>query len=33
MSHIYHKRKNTKLEIIKLAAKLFIEEGYSKTTF
>ena len=33
MSHIYHKRPNTKLEIIQLAARLFIEEGYSKTTF
>ena len=33
MSHIYHKRPNTKLEIVQLAAKLFIEEGYSKTTF
>lgn len=33
MSHIYNKRPNTKLEIIQLAAKLFIEEGYSKTTF
>ncbi len=33
MAHINRIRPNTKLEIIKLAAHLFIEEGYSKTTF
>lgn len=33
MAHINKMRPNTKLEIIKLAAHLFIEEGYSKTTF
>ena len=33
MPHINKMRPNTKLEIIKLAAHLFIEEGYSKTTF
>ncbi len=33
MPHINRMRPNTKLEIIKLAAHLFIEEGYSKTTF
>ena len=33
MAHINKIRPNTKLEIIKLAAHLFIEEGYSKTTF
>ena len=33
MPHINKIRPNTKLEIIKLAAHLFIEEGYSKTTF
>ena len=32
MSHINKKRGNTKLEIIRLAAHLFIEEGYSQTT-
>ena len=33
MPHINKIRPNTRLEIIKLAAHLFIEEGYSKTTF
>lgn len=33
MAHINRMRPNTKLEIVKLAAHLFIEEGYSKTTF
>jgi AcrR family transcriptional regulator len=33
MPHINKKRGNTKLEIIRLAAHLFIEEGYSVTTF
>lgn len=33
MAHINKIRPNTKLEIVKLAAHLFIEEGYSKTTF
>jgi AcrR family transcriptional regulator len=33
MAHINKIRPNTRLEIIKLAAHLFIEEGYSKTTF
>lgn len=32
MPHINKKRGNTKLEIIRLAAHLFIEEGYSQTT-
>lgn len=32
MPHINKKRGNTKLEIIRLAAHLFIEEGYSVTT-
>ena len=32
MAHINKKRSNTKLQIIRLAAKLFIEEGYSATT-
>lgn len=32
MAHINKKRPNTRLEIVRLAAKLFIEEGYSKTT-
>ncbi|MBQ7364415.1 MAG: TetR/AcrR family transcriptional regulator [Clostridia bacterium] len=32
MPHINKKRSNTRLEIIRLAAKLFIEEGYSTTT-
>lgn len=31
MPHINRKRPNTRLQIIQLAAKLFIEEGYSKT--
>lgn len=33
MAHINRMRPNTKLEIVRLAAHLFIEEGYSKTTF
>lgn len=33
MPQINRKRPNTRLEIIQLAAKLFIEEGYSKTPF
>lgn len=33
MPHINRMRPNTRLEIIKLAAHLFMEEGYSKTTF
>ena len=33
MSHIYNKRENTKMQIIKLATHLFVTEGYSKTTF
>ena len=32
MTHINRKRKNTKLEIIQLAAHHFIENGYSRTT-
>lgn len=32
MSHINKKRPNTRLQIIQLAAKLYIEKGYSKTT-
>lgn len=32
MSHINRKRPNTRLQIIQLAARLFIEEGYSKTS-
>ena len=32
MSHLNKKRGNTRLEIIRLAAKLFIAEGYTKTT-
>ncbi len=32
MPHINKKRGNTKLEIIRLAAHLFIEDGYSQTT-
>ncbi len=32
MPHINKKRPNTKLQIIRLAAHLFIEEGYSTTT-
>ena len=32
LSHINKKRPNTRLQIIQLAAKLFIENGYSKTT-
>ena len=33
MPHINKMRPNTRLEIIKLAAHLFIEEGYTETTF
>lgn len=33
MAHINKTRPNTKLEIIRLSAHLFIEEGYSNTTF
>ena len=32
MAHINQKRPNTRLQIIQLAAHLFIENGYSKTT-
>lgn len=32
MAHINRKRPNTRLEIIQLGAKLFIEEGYARTT-
>lgn len=32
MSHIYRKRANTKQQIIRLASKLFIEEGYENTS-
>lgn len=32
MAHINKKRHNTRLQIIQLAARLFIEEGYSKTS-
>ena len=32
MSHIYRKRPNTRLQIIQLAAHLFIEEGYSSVS-
>ena len=32
MAHINKKRPNTKLQIIRLAARLFIEEGYAKTS-
>lgn len=32
MSHINRKRPNTRLQIIQLAARLFIEEGYSRTS-
>ena len=32
MPHINKQRPNTRLQIIQLAAKLFIENGYSKTT-
>ena len=32
MPHIYRKRSCTRLEIVRLAAHLFIEEGYSVTT-
>ena len=33
MPNIYQKRPDTRLQIIQLAAKLFIEEGYSQTSF
>ena len=33
MPHIYHKRPDTRLQIVQLAAKLFLEERYSKTNF
>ena len=33
MSHIYKKRPDTRLQIIQLAARLFIDEGYSETSF
>lgn len=33
MPHIYQKRPDTRLQIVQLAAKLFIEEGYSGTSF
>lgn len=32
MAHINQKRPNTRLQIVQLAAKLFIEDGYSNTT-
>ena len=32
MSHINKKRPNTRLQIIQLAAKMFIEEGYDATS-
>ena len=32
MSHIHKKRPNTRLQIIQLAAKLFIDEGYQNTS-
>ena len=32
MAHINKQRPNTRLQIIQLAAKLYIENGYSKTT-
>lgn len=32
MAHINKKRPNTRLQIIQLAAKLFMEEGYSATS-
>ena len=32
MAHINRQRPNTRLEIIRLAAKLYMENGYSKTT-
>ena len=32
MSHIHKKRLNTRLQIIQLAAKLFIDEGYQNTS-
>jgi len=33
MSHIYKKRPDTRLQIIQLAARLFIDEGYTDTSF
>ena len=33
MAHIYKKRTDTRLQIIQLAARLFIDEGYTKTSF
>ena len=33
MSHINQKRPDTKLQIIQLAARLFIDEGYTSTSF
>lgn len=33
MAHINKKRPNTRLQIIQLAARLFVEEGYTNTTF
>lgn len=33
MSHIYKKRPDTRLQIVQLAARLFIDEGYSETSF
>ena len=32
MTHINRKRPNTKLQIVQVAAKLFIEDGFSRTT-
>ena len=32
MAHIYRKRQNTRLKIIQLGARMFIEEGYSATS-
>lgn len=33
MSHIYKKRPDTRSQIIQLAARLFIDEGYTETSF
>ena len=33
MPHINRKRTNTKLQIVQLAAKLFVEEGFTNTSF
>ena len=33
MAHIYKKRVDTRLQIIQLAARLFIDDGYSNTSF